>query len=381
VSGSPLQPIDGPEMNAAVEAERRPPDGAEPRRVRVDVSAWAIAKLMAGLLLLGVVGNLAHQIRDVLVWAAAALFLAVALNPLVARLEPKLGRTAAALVVFLGFIVLLLAALAALVAPFVTQVDQLTTGLPNALQDARHNHTFARLDERFHLVEHARAHADAVPGYVFGTAGTVLGGIVAVTTVLFLMVFLLIELPNLARLVLGQLQPAQRERAVAIAQHANRQVGGYVFGNLVISVICGAVTWVALYLLGVPYSLALAVFMAVFDIIPLVGATIGSIVVIGAAFLLTGATAGIAMFVIVMVYQQIENHVLQPLIYGRTVQLSSLTVLLAALGGGAALGLVGALLAIPIAGTLQAVIGEVLESRAERIRRDGPSGEEAVEAP
>lgn len=381
MSGSPVHQIDGPEMNAAAEAERRPSEGAEPRRVRIDVSAWAIAKLMAGLLLLGVVGNLAHQIRDVLVWAAAALFLAVALNPLVARLEPKLGRTAAALVVFLGFVVMLLAALAALVAPFVTQVDQLTTGLPNALQDARRNHTFARLDERFHLVEHARAHADAVPGYVFGTAGTVLGGIVAVTTVLFLMVFLLIELPNLARLVLGQLQPAQRERAVAIAQHANRQVGGYVFGNLVISVICGAVTWVALYLLGVPYSLALAVFMAVFDIIPLVGATIGSIVVIGAAFLLTGTTAGIAMLVIVMVYQQIENHVLQPLIYGRTVQLSSLTVLLAVLVGGAALGLVGALLAIPIAGTLQAVVGEMLESRAERIRRNGPSGEEAVEAP
>lgn len=380
MSGTPVQPIDGPEMNAAVEAERRRSDGAEVRRVRFDVSGWAIAKLMAGLLLLGVVGNLAHQIRDVLVWVAAALFLAVALNPLVARLEPKLGRTGAALVVFLGFIVLLLAALAALVAPFVTQVDQLTTGLPNALQDARHNHTFARLDERFHLVEHARAHADAVPGYVFGTAGTVLGGIVAMTTVLFLMVFLLIELPNLARLVLGQLQPAQRERAVAVAQHANRQVGGYVFGNLVISVICGAVTWVALYLLGVPYSLALAVFMAVFDIIPLVGATIGSIVVIGAAFLLTGATAGIAMFMIVMVYQQIENHVLQPLIYGRTVQLSSLTVLLAVLVGGAALGLVGALLAIPIAGTLQAVVGEMLESRAQRIRRDGPSGEEAVEA-
>ena len=378
---SPVHPVDGPEMNVAVEAERRPSDDAEPRRVRFDVSAWAIAKLMTGLLLLGVVGNLAHQIRDVLVWAAAALFLAVALNPVVARLEPKLGRTAAAVVVFLGFIVLLLAALAALVAPFVSQVDQLTTGLPNALQDARRNHTFARLDSRFHLVEHARAHADAVPGYVFGTAGTVLGGVVAVTTVLFLMVFLLIELPNLARLVLGQLQPAQRARAVAIAQHANRQVGGYVFGNLVISVICGAVTWVALYLLGVPYSLALAVFMAVFDIIPLVGATIGSIVVIGAAFLLTGTTAGIAIFVIVMVYQQIENHVLQPLIYGRTVQLSSLTVLLAVLVGGAALGLVGALLAIPIAGTLQAVVGEMLESRAERIRRDGPSGEEAVEAP
>jgi predicted PurR-regulated permease PerM len=354
--------------------------GAGPRRVQFDVSGWAVVKLMAGLLLLGVVGNVAYQIRDVLVWTAAALFLAVALNPLVTRLEPKLGRTAAAIVVFIGFVVLLIATLAAFVAPFVTQVDQLTTSLPKALQDARHNHAFARLDSRFHLVEHARAHADAVPGYVFGTAGTVLGGVVAVTTVLFLMIFLLIELPNLSRLVLGQLQPAQRERAVAIAQHANRQVGGYVFGNLVISVICGAVTWVSLYALGVPYSLALAVFMAVFDIIPLVGATIGSIVVIGAAFLLTGTTAGIAMFAIVMIYQQIENHVLQPLIYGRTSQLSSLTVLLAVLIGGAALGLVGALLAIPIAGTLQAVFGEILENRAERIRRGGPSGEEAVQA-
>jgi predicted PurR-regulated permease PerM len=376
-----MQTIDRPQPNTTTtDPELRPATRRDTRRVEFDVSGWAVVKLMVGLLLLGVVGNVAYQVRDVLVWTAAALFLAIALNPLVTRLEPKLGRTGAALAVFLGFIVALIATLAALVAPFVTQVDQLTTGLPNALQDARHNHTFARLDSRFHLVEHARAHADAVPGYVFGTAGTVLGGVIAVTTVLFLMIFLLIELPNLCRLVLGQLQPAQRERAVAIAQHANRQVGGYVFGNLVISLICGAVTWVALYAFGVPYSLALAVFMAVFDIIPLVGATIGSIVVIGAAFLLTGTTAGIAMFVIVMVYQQIENHVLQPLIYGRTVALSSLTVLLAVLTGGAALGLVGALLAIPIAGTLQAVFGEMLERRAERIRRDGPGGEEAVEA-
>jgi predicted PurR-regulated permease PerM len=375
-----MHTIDLPDMSTATDSERPSSLGPDARRIRFDISAWAVAKLMVGLLLLGVVGNVALQIRDVLVWTAAALFLAVALNPLVTRLEPKLGRTAAALVVFIGFVALLIATLAALVAPFVTQVDQLTTGLPNALEDARRNHTFAQLDSRFHLVEHARAHADAVPGYVFGTAGTVLGGVVAVTTVLFLTIFLLIELPNLSRLVLGQLQPGPRERTVSIAQHANRQVGGYVFGNLLISVICGTVTWAALYLLDVPYSLALAVFMAVFDIIPLVGATIGSIVVIGAAFLLTGTTAGIVMFAIVMIYQQIENHVLQPLIYGRTSQLSSLTVLLAVLVGGAALGLVGALLAIPIAGTLQAVLGEMLEKRAERIRQGGPSGEEAVEA-
>ena len=126
-------------------------------------------------------------------------------------------------------------------------------------------------------------------------------------------------------------------------------------------------TTLALYMLDVPYSLALGVFMAVFDLIPLVGATIGSVVVIASAFIFVDTRAGIIMFVIVMVYQQIENHILQPLIYGRTVQIPSLTVLIAVLCGGAVLGLIGALLAIPIAGTIHAVVSELLDERAERI--------------
>ena len=154
---------------------------------------------------------------------------------------------------------------------------------------------------------------------------------------------------------------------MAAAQHMNRNIGGYVAGNLVISLICGAVTTLALYMLDVPYSLALGVFMAVFDLIPLVGATIGSVVVIASAFIFVDTRAGIIIFVVVMVYQQIENHILQPLIYGRTVQIPSLTVLIAVLCGGAVLGLIGALLAIPIAGTIHAVVSELLDERAERI--------------
>ena len=114
---------------------------------------------------------------------------------------------------------------------------------------------------------------------------------------------------------------------MAAAQHLNRNIGGYVAGNLVISLICGAVTTASLYALDVPYSLALGVFMAVFDLIPLVGATIGSFVVIASAFIFVDVRAGVIMFVIMMVYQQVENHVLQPLVYGRTVQIPSLTVL------------------------------------------------------
>ena len=153
----------------------------------------------------------------------------------------------------------------------------------------------------------------------------------------------------------------------AAAEHVNRTIGGYVAGNLVISLLCGVVTTVSLYLLDVPYSLALGVFMAVFDIIPLVGATIGSIVVVASGLIFVDVRTAVILFVIVMVYQQIENHILQPMIYGRTVQLPSLTILVAVLCGGALLGLVGALLAIPVAATVQAVVGELLEERAERI--------------
>jgi predicted PurR-regulated permease PerM len=339
----------------------------ERRRVTFDISASAVAKIMVGLLALGFIGDLAGQMRNVFVWTLAAAFLAIALNPLVERLEPRLGRRPAATVVSLATVIGFLAIVAALVVPFVTQVDHLSTGLPQAISDARQDSTIKRLDNKYHIAEHAKEHLGVLPDVVFGAAGTVLGGVVAVSTVFFLTLFLLYELPGIAQMALNQMPPERRPRVLSAAQHMNRNIGGYVAGNLVISLICGAVTTLALYMLDVPYSLALGVFMAVFDLIPLVGATIGSVVVIASAFIFVDTSAGIIMFVIVMVYQQIENHILQPLIYGRTVQIPSLVVLIAVLCGGAVLGLIGALLAIPIAGTIHAIVSELLAERAERI--------------
>jgi predicted PurR-regulated permease PerM len=337
------------------------------RRLTIDVSGSAVAKIVVGLLALGFVGDLASRMRDVFVWTLAATFLAIALNPLVERLEPRIGRRPAATVVFVGFVVGFLGVVAAFVAPFVTQVDQLSTALPKAISDAQHNSTLQRLDHRFHLARQAKEHLGSLPNIIFGAADTVLGGAVAVSTVFFLTLFLLYELPGIGRLLLSQIPPKNRPRVLAAVQHMNRNIGGYVAGNLVISLICGTVTTISLYLLGVPYSLALGVFMAVFDLIPLVGATLGSFVVIASGFIFVDVRAGVILFVIVNVYQQIENHILQPLVYGRTVQIPSLTVLIAVLCGGAALGLIGALLAIPIAATIQMVASELLEERAERL--------------
>jgi predicted PurR-regulated permease PerM len=369
---------DPPVEQADLPAEPDVSDQETPRRPRIviDISGFAVIKIVAGLLALALLTNLLTQMRDVIVWTLAAAFLAIALNPLVVRLEPRIGRRPAATVVFCGFVIGFLAVVAAFVAPFVTQVDQLSKGLPTAISDARHNSTIKRLDDKFHLADHAKQHLDALPDIVFGAAGTVLGGVVAVSTVFFLTLFLLYELPSLSEVALKQIPPKRRPRVVAAARHMNRTIGGYVAGNLVISLICGAVTTVSLYLLDVPYSLALGVFMAVFDLIPLVGATIGSVVVIAAAFIFVDLQAGIIMFAIVMIYQQVENHILQPLIYGRTVQIPSLTVLIAVLCGGAVLGLIGALLAIPIAGTIQAVVSELLEERSQRI--NGPPDEGGV---
>jgi predicted PurR-regulated permease PerM len=341
-------------------------------RTVIDVSSRSVMRIVVGLLALAFIVNVAGQMRNVLVWIFAAAFLAIALNPLVVRLESRMGRRPAATVVFVGFVIGFIAILIALVAPFVTQVDQLTTAVPTAITEAKHNPTLRHLDRKYHLAEHAKQHLDVLPNVVFGTVDTVLGGAVAVSTVFFLTLFLLYELPALGRVALSQIPPERRPRIVAAVNHMNRNIGGYVAGNLVISLICGAVTTIALYLLDVPFSLALGVFMAVFDLIPLVGATIGSFGVVAAAWVLVDTRAAVIMFIIVTVYQQIENHVLQPLIYGRTVQIPSLTVLVAVLCGGAMLGLVGALLAIPIAGTIQAVVSELLEERAERMGTPAP---------
>jgi predicted PurR-regulated permease PerM len=150
-------------------------------------------------------------------------------------------------------------------------------------------------------------------------------------------------------------------------------VGGYVAGNLLISVIAFVVTLTALMVLSVPYAVALAMVLAVFDLIPLVGATIGSSIVVLAAWGTTGPREAIVMLIVVVVYQQIENHLLQPLVYGRAVQVSPLVAMLAVLAGAAALGLVGALVAIPLASAAQALGRELLQARAERIEAEAES--------
>jgi predicted PurR-regulated permease PerM len=177
--------------------------------------------------------------------------------------------------------------------------------------------------------------------------------------------FMLLEGPTWVERFYRLLPHGSQPRARKVGSEIYRTVGGYVTGNLLISLIAGSLTTLVLLILGVPYAVALGLIVAILDLIPLAGATIAAIL-IGAVAFIHSVPAGIIVVIFFILYQQVENHLLQPVIYGRTVQLSPLTVLVSILVGAELAGILGALAAIPVAGSIQVVILDWLEHRHER---------------
>ena len=319
--------------------------------------------------------------RHVVSWIVIALFLTLALNPAVDWLERRLGgrRGLATSTVF----VLAVAAIAGIGALFIpTLVDQVS-GFVKKLPDYLHDLTHGRgrlgfLQTKYHLVDKARSalrHNGARK--LFGLSGTALAitrsiitAVVATVTIAFMTFFMLLEGPAWMERLYGLLRPESQKRWRAVGRDIYRTVGGYVTGNLLISLIAGASTAIVLAIMGVPYFVALGLIVGILDLIPLAGATIAGIVV-GVVAFLHSIPAGIVVVVFFIVYQQIENHLLQPVVYGRTVQLSPLAVLISVLIGAELAGVLGALAAIPVAGTLQVLARDVLAHRRTPAARTG----------
>jgi predicted PurR-regulated permease PerM len=193
----------------------------------------------------------------------------------------------------------------------------------------------------------------------------VITAVVATLTIAFLTLFMLLEGPAWMERLYGLLPEEKQPRWRAIGRDIYRTIGGYVTGNLTISLIAGIVSTLALVILGVPYAVALGLLVGILDLIPLAGATIAALLVTTVAFL-DSTTSGIIILIFFVVYQQIENHILQPVVYGRTVQLSPLAVLIAVLIGSELAGVIGALAAIPVAGTIQVLLVDWLKHRRAR---------------
>jgi predicted PurR-regulated permease PerM len=195
---------------------------------------------------------------------------------------------------------------------------------------------------------------------------------VGVVTITFMTFFMLVEGPAWLERLYGLMPARSQARTRAIGHDIYRTVGGYVTGNLLISLIAGVATTIVLYLVGVPYALALGLLVAILDLIPLAGATFAAIVVTLVA-LTQSVTAAVVVLAFFIVYQQLENHLLQPLVYGRTVQLSPLAILISVLVGAEVAGVIGALGAIPVAGTIQILIVDWQRHRRAPDERDAQS--------
>jgi predicted PurR-regulated permease PerM len=317
--------------------------------------------------------------RHVLTWIFIALFLALALNPAVDRLEARTKRRGLSTgVVYILALVAIVGIGFLFIPTLVNQVNDFAHKVPDYLDDlTKGRGRLGFLQEKYHLVDKARkALREGGASKLFGLSGTALAvakgvvtAVVGTLTIAFLTFFMLLEGKNWLERFFSLLAPASRRRWQAVGRDIYRTVGGYVTGNLLISLIAGTLTTIVLLITGVPYAVALGLIVAILDLIPLAGATIAAIIV-GAVSFLHSIPAGIIVVAFFILYQQLENHVLQPVVYGRTVQLSPLIVLIAVLIGAELAGVLGALAAIPVAGSLQVIFVDWLRHR----RGEEPAG-------
>jgi predicted PurR-regulated permease PerM len=329
---------------------------------------------------------LLYLLRQPIGWLVLAGFIAVAVSGPVRLFERKMRRGLAIALVYFGVILIPFLIAAVLVPPIADQIDNLATNAPQYADDltktVQDNKTLRDLDDKYDLTDKIEEQAAKLPAKVGDAAGVladvgagIVSSIFAGITILILSVFMVGGAPRWREAFVG-LHPEDRGRALnRLFDRIGTAVGGYVRGALLQALIAGVASWIVLEILGVPYPVALALIIALLDLVPLVGATLGAILVGIVTLFNDFPTATIVWAVWSVIYQQIENTVIQPRIQSRAVQVEPFVVLVAVLFGSALFGVFGALLAIPAAATLQIAIHEYSYYRRTRL------GEEDDEQP
>jgi predicted PurR-regulated permease PerM len=325
------------------------------------------------------------QVRTILLWVLIGIILAIALQPAVGWLQRHgWNRILAALVVSFATIAILLGAVAAIALPVVLQSDNLIRDLPHLVDSLfRSGGALHFLEVKLHIL---RRLSSITPGQVvkvvLGNQQTIVSAvtkaafiIAATITILTIMVMLLIEGPRGWTTILDSLVGDERRWIERIGANFLRATGGYVRGNLAISLVAGLSSYIVLKIIGTPYAETLAVLVAILDIIPLVGATIGAVIVTIVGWALGGIVDGVVLIVFFVAYQQFENNVLQNIVYAKTLKMSPLVIFVAALIGATLAGIVGVLLAIPLASAGWTLARDLIALRtARRVTRTRADG-------
>jgi predicted PurR-regulated permease PerM len=299
-----------------------------------------------------------------------ALFLAVGLNPAVVRLR-KWGfpHGLAVATVALGIILLLCGGLFALVPPVVNESSEVIDNLPGYVDQLNDNPTIRDLNERYDIIQ--RASSAVTPqnitralGGVLGGASLVFGTVFRVLTVLVLTIYFMAAFDRIKDGAYQLVPASRRQRVRLITDEILTKVGAYMVGALAVAILAGTSTYIFLIIAGVAYPFALAVVVAVFDLIPQIGATLGAIVVSVVGFA-SSLTVGIACVIFFIIYQQVENYLIYPKVMRRSVEVSDVAAIVAALLGAALFGVIGTLVAIPAVAAIQLILREVVVPRQQ----------------
>ena len=355
------------------------------RSDRLRFLALQVLVVVGILLAVSVALTLLFEVRRVIVWLAIAVFFAAVLSPLVALVERRgMRRGLAVAVVTIGLSVLFGGILFVFAKPVVTQAAEFADHLPETVDSIRNAPVVRQVAERFNVDTSLDSVGSDVPKQLLGLSGPIFSAfatigqaLIGFVTIVVFTIFLLLYGPGFARSAHEALPEGEpRQAASRIAERSMRAVSGWVAGNVLTSMIASLASVIAFLAMGLPYAFLLALWVGIADLIPLVGATLGALPAIVVAFL-HSVPAGVVTVVFFVLYQQFENHVLQPVVYGRTIRLNPFLVLLAVIVGVELAGFIGALVALPVAGVIQVAIEEL----APGVARIAPPAEIEGEAP
>ncbi|RZS89759.1 putative PurR-regulated permease PerM [Motilibacter rhizosphaerae] len=366
-------------------AHRSAPPPPKPLKVR---DGWptrrifsAACTVAAGFFLVYFFATLLKAVTSELMLVVLSGVIAAGLDPVVALLTRRgLKRQWSVALVATVFILAVVGFFAAIVPPIVDQTGQLVKAAPDISKELQDRSTLiGRLNTQYHLLDTVTSRLGSSSGSTAGSSGSglpvggilnvsaaIFGTLVSSLTVLVLTIYFLANMPGMRRAVYRTIPASRRERAVLLGDEIFARVGGYVLGNIVTSVIAGVGTMVFLEIAGVPYAGALGLLVAVLDLIPIVGSTIGGTLVTLVA-LTVSLPVAVASLVFYVVYRLLEDYLLTPRVMNRTVHVPPVLTIVALLLGGALFGIEGAFLAIPVAAATELVISEVVWPKLDSV--------------
>jgi predicted PurR-regulated permease PerM len=345
----------------------------------VRVNAFRIGFMGAiGVLVALLAGTIIGELSTVLVYIGVALFLALGIDPLVSFLERLIPRWAAITVVVVGVLAVFAAVVFAVVPILVEQATNLIQNFPEVVDDISNQQWVQDLSKQFagsfdidHALESVQSFVEnpgnllSVGGGILAVGSGILSGLTGVLIVLILMLYFLASMRGMKRAAYRFVPASRRENFIDVSEQITQAVGRYVVGQVSQALINGILSLVFLLIIGAPLPVLLASFAFLGSLIPLVG-TLGAAVVISLLCLFASPATALAAAIYYLVYMQVEAYLISPRIMSRAVQVPGALVVIAAVAGGTIGGVLGALVALPVAASIIIIVQKVIYPRQEQ---------------